>query len=711
MNFSQRMQPALWQQLLNTLIARLAELAKEAPELLEYLKKHYEILKEIPLLKGASYELKAGGGYQRIFSEGYEQLNVSIYPDQHIAFQKAILEVGLKKESLYLPAGTGIDSSLYGLAVHDAPAPNQVPPFNLTPFDQFFIPILVGDAVYGVLHIWTTPMESMQAQLTVQLLVQVCAAIQVYLKARRAHDISAEIVRLHGYANFLENFSGSLELESVAHNLVDYIKTVSRCDRTILYLADNYKQAIDEKFNLYSTAFDYKPYAAAGFQIPNFESQEGTILHQTSKNLLLSTVEQMEKDNLANLPEGTDISTIKENTHALIRMPSPGQRKPIQLKWLERQTPHQDEQLQQYWGWAPMNWATVIPLLDSHFQICGYLFLEGKANPSLSSEILLKLIDLPYAAGQVVSTTLFWDGRRSLILARKLELLKDKYLNTPKKQRLFWILGPLFLLLFILLFPTQFFIKADAQVRPVQIRQIPAETMARIVRINVQEGDSVEKNQILMQLDTHDLELALNQYESEYLRALAEADKAQGIRDELGMQMAKLNARKADAQIENMNYQLERATVRAPFPGIVIGPKNLHDKEGMLVQTGEMLIELAKPDEWEVKAKLSEQDLVYLSNLLKKRGHVNAKLKLQSDPSKTYELILNEPSQLEYGLEADVLKGQYWFSAVLPLHVDPKTQKVLKAGFGGKLAFYVGYRPLSYVLLRNAFLYMRVNWF
>ncbi len=91
------------------------------------------------------------------------------------------------------------------------------------------------------------------------------------------------------------------------------------------------------------------------------------------------------------------------------------------------------------------------------------------------------------------------------------------------------------------------------------------------------------------------------------------------------------------------------------------------------------------------------------------RGEISGTLKLTSDPSKGYPLVLSSKEQLSYGL--NVQGDDYYFDAVIPLEVTPSLRGMLKAGFEGRVAFYVGWRPLSYVLFREVFLSIKVNWF
>ena len=101
-----------------------------------------------------------------------------------------------------------------------------------------------------------------------------------------------------------------------------------------------------------------------------------------------------------------------------------------------------------------------------------------------------------------------------------------------------------------------------------------------------------------------------------------------------------------------------------------------------------------------------EQDLMILQEALSVDKEIPVKLKLKTDPDFTYELVLNDPNSLAYGLEPQ--QENYYFIAVLPL--PEVSDRILKAGFKGKIAFDLGFRPAGYVLLKDFVRYLRVYW-
>ncbi|OYV47873.1 MAG: hypothetical protein B7X06_02455 [Verrucomicrobia bacterium 21-51-4] len=244
--------------------------------------------------------------------------------------------------------------------------------------------------------------------------------------------------------------------------------------------------------------------------------------------------------------------------------------------------------------------------------------------------------------------------------------------------------------------------------RPAVVMQLAAETQGRVVAIDVHEGDIVTKGEPLIQLDTQELEMDLRRVENEYLQAISEADLANSKVDEAQMQGARLRARKAAAQMERVQYEIDRASLRAPFNGVIIGPKNLGQKLGMVVQVGEPMVEVASTGDWEVKLDFSEQDLAMLENLLAERGRIEGGLKLTAEPAHKYSIEITNSEQLAYGLE--IKDNEYQFIAVVPFPKDAVVGQTVRAGFSGRAAFYVGMRPLGYIWFHDWVRAFRVNW-
>src|SRR5690606_37202946 len=123
----------------------------------------------------------------------------------------------------------------------------------------------------------------------------------------------------------------------------------------------------------------------------------------------------------------------------------------------------------------------------------------------------------------------------------------------------------------------------------------------RLIEVLVREGEPVKAGQALARFDTRDLELQLRQIEQEYERSLVESDTALNMGDETRMQVARLGALKARAMAEKIRQDIDRATLQAPFDGIVLGAQTLSTRIGEMARVGETVLEVVDPTRWQVK--------------------------------------------------------------------------------------------------------------
>ena len=216
--------PTQVQQLLNGITARLAQLAKDPPDLLVYLRAHAECVTNAFKPVGFVYEMRNGSTLQKVLQANIESLGYQGAPEQENAFQRALQLVADQRKPLLLPPHSNQSSGLQGLSVEDSPAPEELPVFNRTAFEVMFLPIPLGDTSAGVLQLWIQPANAASSQARLTLLKQICVEIELYLKARRARDVSQEVTRLSSYSKLLEELTGDINLESVGWNLVNHAR-------------------------------------------------------------------------------------------------------------------------------------------------------------------------------------------------------------------------------------------------------------------------------------------------------------------------------------------------------------------------------------------------------------------------------------------------------------------------------------------------------
>jgi len=735
---------AQFQRAANDIAARLAQLAKEPPDLLAYFRVHAECISTTLRPAGFAYEMQNGQLFQRLLHSNLESLNYRGMPEQEGAFLRAIKLAAARKNPVRIGPHTLPSAGLHGLSAEDAPAPDELPIFNRTAYEQVFVPILLGQSVVGVLHIWFEPGAAEFSKARVALLQKVCAEVELYLKARRLSDISQEVTRLTSYSRLLENLSGDLDLDSVGWNIVNFARETIACDRVCLFVATNYEQPFPGAAAEQVLEHDFELHACSGLKTLNPRSEQAVILRRVARRLTQNSLvpidlkssrtpptaaaESAEPSPAADTPENEpaapaptapltegDADKTEAITPTAPQKPAPrkpdGGRPTVRLTLINRtsaeKSSNTSEEVLEYFEVMPMNWATVLPLFDRNNRVCGIFLFEGVKPAENLVATFPRMLDLGTSAGRALGTALYWDRQRSIRLAQRYVRAKRAYIDTPGKKKFLKFGLPFVILAILLLIPIDYTLKGDATLLPVNQVTLPTLVNSRLISVKVREGETVKQGQVLAELDTRDIRLQLRQVEQDYERALLESQSAMSLRDEFRMHAARINSEKSRAVADKLRLDIERSTLRAPIDGIVLGAQTLATRLGEVLRTGEPVLDVIDPSVWQVKVSMREQDLIYLGDTLSEKGRVPVTLALAANPARRYELEVKSENQIAFGL--DTARGKYDFSVMLPLETTLSDSSLLKSGFGGRAKFSTGRKPAFYVLFRDFVNFLRVR--
>lgn len=709
------------QQILGGLTARLAQFLKDPPDLSVYLRAHAECVTTAFHPAGFSYEMLNGAAFQRVLHGNLETLNLKGSPEQENAFERARAQAVEQRRPVLLAPHSKVVGGIRAPTPADSPAPEETPLFNLTPFEQVFVPIPSGDAIVGVLHVWFQPTNNAASQLRVGILRQLCGEIDQYLRARRSRDALQEVARLTTYSKLLETLTGDIDLDSVGVKLVNYARDTIACERVCLFTASNYGAAPTVvSASTEELKYHFRLQACSGLKKPHPKSEQAVVLQNVARKLTqMSLTKAAAKQAAAadsTAANGSASSSPAVPVERPISAAPPAAKEPappsLQLTLIMRdpsKSATRPAEVNEYFEVMPMNWATVIPLFDREYQVCGILLFEGVKVEEKLGNSFKPMIDLAASAGKALGTTLYCTQPAPIRAARRLVAWHHDYVNTPARRRWLRVGLPIFAVIALLALPIPYSVKGNASVLPVKQSTLPALVGTRLLAVDVREGQTVVKGQILARFDTTDLRLQLSQAEQDYERSQVESDAALNAGNEPQMQISRLNAQKAAAAAEKLRLDLERAVLRAPFDGLVLGAQTLSTRVGEVLHLGEPALQVVDPKEWQVKASLREHDLIFLDRRIKRLGHVPATLRLAANPARKYELDLVSHAQLAYGL--DTTTGEYQFTAMLPLNASLTDDQFFKAGFTGRVSFEAGVRPVAYVLFNDFIEFLIVRFF
>ena len=158
------------------------------------------------------------------------------------------------------------------------------------------------------------------------------------------------------------------------------------------------------------------------------------------------------------------------------------------------------------------------------------------------------------------------------------------------------------------------FFEATGNVEAIESAFISPEINGQIKTIYVEEGDRVQKGQILLKLNSSVTQKGIEELKTglELATKLYEKQKElwnQQIGSEIQFLQAKNNKESLEKKLETLNAQLEMAVLRAPFDGEVDG---IFQKTGEIASPGRQVIQLVNLSKLKIRADVSED---YISKI------------------------------------------------------------------------------------------------
>jgi RND family efflux transporter MFP subunit len=134
---------------------------------------------------------------------------------------------------------------------------------------------------------------------------------------------------------------------------------------------------------------------------------------------------------------------------------------------------------------------------------------------------------------------------------------------------------------------------------------------AYVVQSLVRAGDTVAKGQILARLDERELKLEQTKLVSEREQLMDKHHQAFATQDRANMAVLAAQINQAQAQLSLVEDKLARATLVAPFDGVVVSG-DLSQLLGAPVEQGKVLFQIAPLDTYRVILEVDERDIAHI---------------------------------------------------------------------------------------------------
>ncbi len=216
-------------------------------------------------------------------------------------------------------------------------------------------------------------------------------------------------------------------------------------------------------------------------------------------------------------------------------------------------------------------------------------------------------------------------------------------------------------------------VEAPFVLEATQRQVIPAPFDGYLENVNVEPGNSVEKDKtILASLRTDELGLKLTEAQAQKLRYEKEASRAMRDGETAEAQIAQAQAKEAQAQINLLEHYISQAQITSPISGLVL-TGDLKKQVGGPVEKGKVLFEVAPLES--LRAQLSVPEDRIADVQIDQKGE----LATASDPGKRIKFEVERINPI-----AEVVEQRNVFKVrVRLLQMDAQTKERIKPGLEG----------------------------
>jgi len=237
-------------------------------------------------------------------------------------------------------------------------------------------------------------------------------------------------------------------------------------------------------------------------------------------------------------------------------------------------------------------------------------------------------------------------------------------------------------------------IGADCRLQPTRARQVAAPFQGLLERTYVKPGDVVEQGQVLAELDGKEVRWRLAEASARREGKLKERDQALADRNVSATQLAQRQADSLTLEVELLKYQRDNLEIKAPIAGTILSG-NLERSEGVPVQTGQKLFDLAPIEQLELEISVPDAEVSRV------RAGQTVYFRLESQTSFGYKSELAEVYPI-----SELYNDRNVFVC---LAMVDNTAGQLRPGMRGKARISADARPLGWILFHRLWDFFRLQ--
>jgi multidrug efflux pump subunit AcrA (membrane-fusion protein) len=250
--------------------------------------------------------------------------------------------------------------------------------------------------------------------------------------------------------------------------------------------------------------------------------------------------------------------------------------------------------------------------------------------------------------------------------------------------------------LLVTLVRTEYRVEAPVEIQP-RARAIVAAPFAGVIATlgeGIAPGRAVKKGDVLLELDTREIQLRILDSSAKMTQAQKEADAAlKAGNRQSEFQQAQARAAQAEAGLRRAQLELELATLRAPIDGTIIAG-DLQDRVGASIQQGDALFQIAALDDMLVVARLSDRDIALVRDQFSDKGPSTGDVATKASPADRRPFVVERIvplAQAKDGKNAFEVRGR--LTTPVP-GLRPGMEGIAKFNVGRHSILYIGTRRI-----------------
>ncbi|MCH7726434.1 MAG: efflux RND transporter periplasmic adaptor subunit [Planctomycetes bacterium] len=336
-----------------------------------------------------------------------------------------------------------------------------------------------------------------------------------------------------------------------------------------------------------------------------------------------------------------------------------------------------------------METAISTPLRDEDDNAVGALVVLGDtASKRAEAERFLRAAERSLAASLVAAQRL--EGGRTTRLARAIS-------NTWRTWKGRCALAAVVLVLAAMMIPVPYNVNVDCQIEPVTRRFVAAPFEGTLEQALVKPGDIVHKGDVLARMDGREVRWKRASVVAEKNQAIKRRDSAQASHNYAEQQIAQLEIRRMDLELQLLDHRAENLEIKSPVDGIVVSG-DLERAQGAPLSIGQTLFEIAPLESMIVEMSVPDDEISYIA------VGQTIDVRLDAFPGQTWETVAARVQpRSEIRGEANVFIAEAELN-----NADGR----LQPGMKGRAKLKTGKRPLGWILFHKPWEYVtkKLRW-